>query len=92
MNLGDREMYVEDMDCDAKYLLWNSQNPHLIKQSEFIDLMRDLNVCKNQAERLGSKLRGWNLLKITRIGPFFVTVKKNLQVYFPRMVILHPYW
>lgn len=33
MNLADREMYVDDMDCDARYLLSNTQKSHLINQS-----------------------------------------------------------
>ena len=40
-----------------------SCNPHLLTQGELNDLVRDLNLPKKQAELLGSRLRGWNLLQ-----------------------------
>ena len=40
-----------------------SCEPHLVTQGELNDLVRDLKLSKQQAERLGSRLRGWNLLQ-----------------------------
>jgi hypothetical protein len=40
-----------------------SNEQHLISQGEPNDLVRDLNLSKSQAEFLGSRLQGWNLLK-----------------------------
>jgi hypothetical protein len=39
-----------------------SNEPHFITQAELNDLVRDLNLSKRQAELLGSRLQGWNLL------------------------------
>jgi hypothetical protein len=36
---------------------------HLLTQGELNELVRDLKLSKKQAERLGSRLRGWNLLQ-----------------------------
>lgn len=36
--------------------------PHLLTQGDLNDLVRDLNLSKKQAELLGSRLKGWNLL------------------------------
>lgn len=39
-----------------------STNPHLLTQGDLNDLVRDLDLSKKQAELLGSRLKGWNLL------------------------------
>lgn len=39
-----------------------SNEPHLLTQGDLNDLVRDLHLSKNQAELLGSRLKGWNLL------------------------------
>ncbi|KAL4710975.1 hypothetical protein ACJJTC_017940 [Scirpophaga incertulas] len=45
-----------------------SSEPHLIEQPELNDLVRDLNLSKQHAELLGSRLQQWNLLaKDTKI-------------------------
>ncbi|GBM14537.1 hypothetical protein AVEN_101176-1 [Araneus ventricosus] len=45
--------------------------PHLISQSDFSDLVRDLNLSKNQSELLASILKEWNLLeKETKVCSF----------------------
>jgi hypothetical protein len=45
--------------------------PHLITQGELNDLVRDLNLSKQQSELLGSRLKGWNLLHHeTRVSVF----------------------
>jgi len=41
----------------------SSCEPHLLTQGELNDLVRDLKLSKKQAELLGSRLRGWNLLQ-----------------------------
>ena len=56
--------------------------PHLIHQSELNDLVRDLNLTKNQVEILGSRLQEWNLLSdATRIS-IFRTRQKDFSCYF----------
>ena len=41
----------------------SSCGPHLLTQGELNDLVRDLKLSKKQAELLGSRLRGLNLLQ-----------------------------
>jgi hypothetical protein len=36
---------------------------HLLTQGDLNDLLRDLKLSKKQAELLGSRLKGWNLLQ-----------------------------
>lgn len=46
-------------------------SPHLLGQAEFNDLVRDLELTKEKAELLGSRLQEWNLLKpSTKISNF----------------------
>ncbi len=49
---------LNDPDFDQE----SSSEPHLITQSELHDLVRDLELTKNKAELLGSRLQQWNLL------------------------------
>ena len=45
--------------------------PHLITQADLNDLTRDLKLSKRQAEILGSRLKGWNLVdKETKVCAF----------------------
>ena len=46
-----------DFHCGA------SSTPHRITQEELNDLVRDLDLSKNKAELLGSRLQQWNLLE-----------------------------
>ena len=46
-----------DFHCDT------SSTPHRITQEELNDLVRDLDLPKNKAELLGSRLQQWNLLE-----------------------------
>jgi len=41
----------------------SSNEPHLLTQGDLNDNVRDLNLSKKQAELLGSRLKGWNLLR-----------------------------
>ncbi|GBM20775.1 hypothetical protein AVEN_30025-1 [Araneus ventricosus] len=48
-----------------------SPMPHLISRSDLNDLVRDLNLSKNQSELLASRLKEWNLLeKETKVCSF----------------------
>jgi hypothetical protein len=70
MKLSDSASSDEDvgqansnMDCDPTFAVASSSNEtHLLIQSDLNYIVRDLNLSKKQAERLGSRLKGWNLL------------------------------
>ena len=47
---------------DTDYLPSTSAEPHLITQMELNDLIRDLDLPKNKAEVLGSRLKQWSRL------------------------------
>ena len=52
------------MDCDPTFAGASYSNePHLLTQGDLSDIVRDLNLSKKQAEILGSRLKGWNLLR-----------------------------
>ena len=71
MTLSDSESSDEDvgqannnMDCDPTFAGASSSNePHLLTQGDLNDIIHDLNLSKKQAELLGSRLKGWNLLR-----------------------------
>jgi len=71
MPLSDSESSVEDvgqannnMDCDSAFAGASSSNePYLLTQVNLNDIVRDLNLSKKQVELLGSRLKGWNLLR-----------------------------
>ena len=51
------------MDCDPTFARACSSNePYLLIQGNLNDIVCDLNLSKKQAELLGSRLKGWNLL------------------------------
>ena len=53
-----------NMDFDPTFAGATSSNePHLLTQGDLNDIVRDLNLSKKQAEILGSRLKGWNLLR-----------------------------
>ena len=70
-------MYSEDEDSvssnsdeqqpsasrDTNYLLSTGSSNHKITEGELNDLIRDLELPKNEAELLASKLQQWNLLR-----------------------------
>jgi len=70
MTLSDSESSDEDvgqannnMDCDPTFAgAYSSNEPHLLTQGDLNDIIRYLNLSKKQAELLGSRLKGWNLL------------------------------
>jgi hypothetical protein len=50
--------------CDRTFeASCSSYEPHLLRQGNLNDLVRDLNLSKKQAELLGSRVKGWNLLR-----------------------------
>jgi len=71
MTLSDSESSDEDvgqtdnnMDCDPTFAGASSSNePHLLTQGDLNDIVRHLNLSKKQSELLGSRLKGWNLLR-----------------------------
>lgn len=66
---SEREDLLENTS-DPSYAPTLSE-PHLVKQNELNDLVRDLGLSKQQAELLGSRLQEWNLLaKGTTITSF----------------------
>ena len=70
LSLSDSESIDEDvgqannnMDCDRTSAgACSSNEPHLLTQGDLNDNVRDLNLSKKQAELLGSRSKGWNLL------------------------------
>lgn len=60
----------------------SSNKPHLISQGELNDLVRDLNLSKIQAELLGSRLQGWNLLQTNAKISGFRSRQKEFSQYF----------
>jgi len=52
------------MDCDPTFAgACSFSEPHLLPQGDLNDIARDLKLSKNEAELLGSSLKGWNLLR-----------------------------
>ena len=53
-----------NMDSDPTFAGASSSNePYLLTQGNLNDIVRDSNLSKKQAELLGSRLKGWNLLR-----------------------------
>jgi hypothetical protein len=68
----------------TEYVLPNSENPHFMNHAEFSDLVRYLNIPKNQVELLGFRLQEWNILeKEAQNGLFIVTLKRTCKLVFP---------
>ena len=81
-NIESLDEDIVFLDTDEDYVDKHTRIPHLIHQSELNDLIRDLNLTKNQAEILGSRLQEWNLLSDeTRIS-IFRTRQKDFSCYF----------
>ena len=59
--LGFSAFYYIDQDSDSDFCEGASSAPHRITQEELNDLVRDLELSKNKAELLESRLQQWNL-------------------------------
>lgn len=68
-------------DSDEEFELPDSQ-PHLITQGELNDLVRDLSLSKRQAELLGSRLQGWNLLQSATSVSVFRSRQSDFSPFF----------
>ena len=54
----------DTVDCDPTYEAnCASSEPQLLTQRDFKYVVRDLSLSKKEAEPLGSRLKGWNLLR-----------------------------
>ncbi|XP_076031864.1 uncharacterized protein LOC143019766 [Oratosquilla oratoria] len=58
----EKEDNSAGLQSDPNFNEAHSSRPHLITQGELHDLVRDLQLPKNKAELLGSRLQQWNLL------------------------------
>lgn len=69
---------------DATYSPENNEKkgPHLIEQAELNDLVRDLQLSKDHAELLGSRLQQWNLLASGTKVTIFRTRNQELSSFF----------
>lgn len=70
---------------DPDFVPSTSSEPHLISQSELNDLVRDLGLSKSQAELLGSRLQGWNLLSSGTKISVFRSRHEDLTKYFSQV-------
>jgi hypothetical protein len=53
-----------NVDCDQKFAgVCSANDPHLLTQGYLNYIVRALNLSKKQAGHLGSKLKGWILLR-----------------------------
>ena len=57
------EVPKEEKDGATFETSTSSCEPHLLTKGELNGLVPDLKLSKKQAERLGSRVRGWNLLQ-----------------------------
>ena len=52
------------MDCGPTFAgACSSNEPHLLTQGDLNDIVHNMNLSKKQVELLGSRLKGWNLLR-----------------------------
>jgi len=71
--------------ADPDFVPSTSSEPHLISQAELNDLVRDLGLSKSQAELLGSRLQGWNLLSSPTKISVFHSRHEDLTKYFSQV-------
>lgn len=72
------DLVCSDDERDPDFLE-QTTGTHKISQSELNDLVRDLNLSKNQAELLASRLKGWNFLEKETKVCFYRQRQKELQ-------------
>ena len=65
----------------------SSKEPHLLTQGDLNDIVRNLNLSKKQAELLGSRLKGWNLLCQDTKVCFYRGRHEEFNDFFPRKVV-----
>jgi len=95
LSLSDSESSDEDvgqansnMDCEPTFAGGSSSNePHLLSQGDLNDIVRDLNLSKKQAESLGSRLKGWNLLLQDNKVCFYRGRREEFKDIFSRKVV-----
>jgi len=103
LSLSDSESSDEDvgqaknnMDCDPTFAVACSSNePHLLTQGDLSDNVRDLNLSKKQAELLGSRLKGWNLLRQDTKVCFYRGRREEFKDFFYQEVgamMFVPFW
>jgi len=73
------EIPNEERDDPTFETSTSSCEPHLLTQGELNDLVRDLKLSKTQAELLGSRLKGWNLLQRDTKVCFFRNLQEEFQ-------------
>jgi len=90
MTLSDNESSDEDvgqannnMDFDPTFAGTSSSiEQHLLTQGDQNDIVRDLNLSKEQAELFGSRLKGWNLLRQDTMVCFYRGRHEELKDFF----------
>jgi hypothetical protein len=76
------------MDYDPTFAgACSSKEPRLLTQGDLNDIVRDLKLSKERAELLGSKLKGWNLLRQALRCIFTVDTMKNSRISSPKNVV-----
>jgi hypothetical protein len=81
----DEEPTQMEAAADPDFVPSTSSDPHLISQAELNDLVRDLGLSKSQAELLGSRLQGWNLLSAGTKTSVFRSRHEDLTQYFTQI-------
>ena len=78
----------DDEEEDIAHEAWNTDKVSLYSQSELNDLIRDLNLPKQSAEVLASRLQEKHLLKAGTSVSFYRNRKRNLESTFALMASL----
>ncbi|GBN63573.1 hypothetical protein AVEN_56483-1, partial [Araneus ventricosus] len=82
---------AEDNQAPMYADVQTSPIPHFISQSDLNDLVRDLNLSKNQSELLTSRLKEWNLVeketKVPKYRVLSVNSNRIFKISFPKMMM-----
>jgi hypothetical protein len=70
MDLGGREVNLDDVAHDTENVPPNSGKCHVMNQVAVGNLVRDLNMTEKQAQLLGSRLQGCSLLEEGKVLRF----------------------